>query len=88
MTVDFVKAYTTYEKISWKTEKCLTFPQGVSICDVDVTKGENEVKQLNQKFGDKVIFIKTDVSKEDEIQGICTYSKQTYKIAETHKTVN
>ncbi|PSN57413.1 hypothetical protein C0J52_07328 [Blattella germanica] len=43
--------------------------QGVSVCDIDVAKGEEEIHKLQQKYGkDKVIFIKTDVSKEEELE--------------------
>jgi NADP-dependent 3-hydroxy acid dehydrogenase YdfG len=35
-----------------------------------VEKGENEIKQLEKEFGkDRAIFLKTDVTKEDEIEG-------------------
>ncbi|KAJ9592841.1 hypothetical protein L9F63_015484, partial [Diploptera punctata] len=51
--------------------------QGLSICDVNVTKGETEVKQLQQEFGkSKAIFIKTDVTKDEEVQAAF---KQTIK---------
>jgi hypothetical protein len=45
--------------------------QGVAICDIKVEKGENEIKQLEKEFGkDRAIFIKTDTSKEDEVEGL------------------
>lgn len=44
--------------------------QGVVICDIQVEKGENVVMQLEKEFGKaRAIFLKTDTSKEDEIEG-------------------
>jgi NADP-dependent 3-hydroxy acid dehydrogenase YdfG len=44
--------------------------QGVAICDVKMERGENEIKQLEKEFGkDRAIFIKVDVTKEDEVEG-------------------
>ena len=46
----------------------------MSICDVEVTKGETEVKQLQQQFGkNKAIFIKTDVTKEEDVEGLFAF---------------
>ncbi|PSN50765.1 hypothetical protein C0J52_05938 [Blattella germanica] len=43
--------------------------KGVSICDVNTTKGQEAAEQLQNEFGkDKVVFIKTDVSIEDEFK--------------------
>ena len=36
---------------------------------MDVTNGQKEVKLLNQEFAGKAIFIRTDVSKEDDVEG-------------------
>lgn len=45
--------------------------QGVAICDIQDEKGNNETKQLEKEFGkDRAMFIKTDVSKEDEVEGL------------------
>jgi hypothetical protein len=45
--------------------------QGVAICDINVKKGEDEVKLLEKEFGkDQAIFLKTDVSKDDELEGL------------------
>ncbi|GFG36323.1 hypothetical protein Cfor_00848 [Coptotermes formosanus] len=44
--------------------------KGVVICDIQVEKGENVVMQLEKEFGKaRAIFLKTDTSKEDEIEG-------------------
>jgi NADP-dependent 3-hydroxy acid dehydrogenase YdfG len=45
--------------------------QGVAICDIQVEKGKNEIKQLEKEFGkERAIFIKTDVFREDEVEGL------------------
>jgi NADP-dependent 3-hydroxy acid dehydrogenase YdfG len=42
----------------------------VAVCDVDVRKAENAVKQLQTEYGaDRVIFIKTDVTNVAELEG-------------------
>jgi hypothetical protein len=42
----------------------------VAVCDVDVRKGENAVKQLQAEYGaDRIIFIKTDVTNVFELEG-------------------
>lgn len=44
--------------------------QNVAVCDVDVQKGENAVKELQTEYGaDRVIFIKTDVTNAAELEG-------------------
>ncbi|PSN39080.1 hypothetical protein C0J52_07356 [Blattella germanica] len=44
--------------------------KGVSICDVNPTKGQEAAEELKKEFGeDTVLFIKTDVSIEDESNG-------------------
>jgi len=44
--------------------------QNVAICDVDVQKGENAVRELQKEYGaDRVIFIKTDVTNVAELEG-------------------
>ena len=44
--------------------------QNVAVCDVDVRKGENAVRELQTKYGaDRVIFIKTDVTNVAEMEG-------------------
>lgn len=43
--------------------------KGVAICDINVENGESAIKRLEREFGkDQAIFLKTDVSKEDEIE--------------------
>jgi hypothetical protein len=45
--------------------------QGVAICDINAEKGESAIKHLEKEFGkDRAIFLKTDVTKEVEIEGI------------------
>jgi hypothetical protein len=40
------------------------------LCDIKVEKGEYAIKQLEKEFGkDRAIFLKSDISKEDEIEG-------------------
>jgi hypothetical protein len=42
----------------------------VAVCDVDVQKGENAVKELQTQYSrDRVIFIKTDVANVAELEG-------------------
>jgi hypothetical protein len=42
----------------------------VAVCDVDVRKGENAVRELQTEYGaDRVIFIKTDVTNVAELEG-------------------
>ena len=44
--------------------------QNVAVCDVDVRKGENAVRELQKEYGaDRVIFIKTDVTNVAELEG-------------------
>jgi hypothetical protein len=44
--------------------------QNVAVCDVDVPKGENAVRELQTEYGaDRVIFIKTDVTNVAELEG-------------------
>jgi hypothetical protein len=44
--------------------------QAVTIADVDAAKGEDSAKKLNTEFGgNKVIFIRTDVTKADQLEG-------------------
>jgi hypothetical protein len=44
--------------------------QNVAVCDVDVRKGENAVRELQAEYGaDRVIFIKTDVTNVFELEG-------------------
>jgi len=44
--------------------------QNVAVCDVDVQKGENAVRELQTEYGaDRVIFIKTDVTNVAELEG-------------------
>jgi NADP-dependent 3-hydroxy acid dehydrogenase YdfG len=44
--------------------------QNVAVCDVDVRKGENAVRELQTEYGaDHVIFIKTDVTNVAELEG-------------------
>ena len=44
--------------------------QNVAVCDVDVLKGENAVRELQTEYGaDRVIFIKTDVTNVAELEG-------------------
>lgn len=43
--------------------------KGVAICDINVEKAESAIKHLETEFGkDRAIFLKTDVSKEVEIE--------------------
>ena len=42
----------------------------MAVCDVDVRKGENAVRELQTEYGaDRVIFIKTDVTNVAELEG-------------------
>jgi len=42
----------------------------VAVCDVDVQKGENAIRELQKEYGaDSVIFIKTDVTNVAELEG-------------------
>jgi hypothetical protein len=42
----------------------------VAVCEVDVRKGENAVRELQAEYGkDRVVFIKTDVSNVAELEG-------------------
>jgi NADP-dependent 3-hydroxy acid dehydrogenase YdfG len=42
----------------------------VAVCDVDVWKGENAVRELQTEYGaDRVIFIKTDVTNVADLEG-------------------
>lgn len=43
-------------------------PQNIAILDIDEEKGTEFVKTLNETYNDKAIFIKCDVSKEEEIK--------------------
>ena len=44
--------------------------QNVAVCDVDVQKGENAVRELQTEYGaDRVIFINTDVTNVAELEG-------------------
>jgi len=46
------------------------FLQNVAVCDVDVRKGEDAVRELQTEYGaDRVIFIKTDVTNVAELEG-------------------
>jgi ribosomal protein S24E len=61
---------STLEHKNRKTVSNLVL-QGVAICDINVEKAESAVKHLETEFGkDRAIFLKTDVSKEVEIEGI------------------
>jgi ribosomal protein S24E len=62
--------YSTLEHKSRKTVSNLVL-QGVAMCDINVEKAESAIKHLETEFGkDRAIFLKTDVSKEVEIEGM------------------
>ncbi|PSN50784.1 15-hydroxyprostaglandin dehydrogenase [NAD(+)] [Blattella germanica] len=49
--------------------------KGVSVCDVNAMKGMIVIQELQEEFGkERVIFIKTDVTNEKEVEGICDES--------------
>lgn len=55
--------------------------QGVVIADVDVGKGDEAVNTLNGEFGaKKAVFIKTDVTKLDQLEGKFEEIFSLYKI--------
>lgn len=43
-------------------------PQNIAILDIDEEKGTEFVQTLNETYNDKAIFIKCDVSKEEDIK--------------------
>jgi hypothetical protein len=62
----------------------------VAVCDVDVRKGQNVVRELQTEYGaDRVIFPKTDVTNVAELEGnaetvemlgnFLTWTCQTFK---------
>lgn len=62
--------YSTLEHKNRRTVQNLVL-QGVAICDINVENGESATEHLEREFGkDRAIFLKTDVSKEDDIEGI------------------
>jgi hypothetical protein len=71
---------STFEHKNRETVRNLVL-QGVAICDFNVEKGESAIKHLENEFGkDRAIFLKTDVSKEDEFEGI-TPNNFSHKIS-------
>ena len=41
----------------------------MAVCDVDVQKGENAVRELQKEYGaERIIFIKTDVTNMEELE--------------------
>lgn len=45
--------------------------QGVTIVDLNESNGQTAVKELTEEFGpNRVIFVKTDVTKQDQFEGI------------------
>jgi hypothetical protein len=62
---------STLEHKNRKTVQNNPVLQGVAICDINIENGESAIKHLEKEFGkDRAMFLKTDVSKEDEIEGI------------------
>jgi len=54
--------------------------QNVAVCDVDVRKGENAVRELQKEYGaDRVIFIKTDVTNVAEMEDAFKKTHTTFK---------
>jgi len=54
--------------------------QNVAVCDVDVRKGENAVRELQTEYGaDRVIFIKTDVTNIAELEEAFKKTHTTFK---------
>ncbi|KAJ3648862.1 hypothetical protein Zmor_020633 [Zophobas morio] len=54
--------------------------KAVTIADIDVTKGEESAKKLNNEFGgNKVIFVRTDVTKADELEAAFKTTLNTWK---------
>jgi len=54
--------------------------QNVAVCDVDVQKGENAVRELQTEYGaDRVIFIKTDVTNVAELEEAFKKTHTTFK---------
>ncbi|KAJ9592491.1 hypothetical protein L9F63_015907 [Diploptera punctata] len=61
--------------------------KGVSICDVNVTKGETEVKQLQQLFGAaSAVFIRTDVTKQQDVQA--AFERTVKQFGGVHIVIN
>ena len=63
-----------YGRIRYKASFRISFDnlslQNVAVCDVDVRKGEDAVRELQTEYGaDRVIFIKTDVTNVAELEG-------------------
>ncbi|XP_069687834.1 15-hydroxyprostaglandin dehydrogenase [NAD(+)]-like isoform X2 [Periplaneta americana] len=53
--------------------------KGVAICDIDSTKGEAAIEGFNKEFGKgKTIFIKTDVTKQDNLEEAFKKTKDTF----------
>jgi len=56
--------------------------QNVAVCDVDVQKGENAVRELQTEYGaDRVIFIKTDVTNVAELEGNVEKDLNAWKLS-------
>ncbi|XP_067003613.2 15-hydroxyprostaglandin dehydrogenase [NAD(+)] [Anabrus simplex] len=54
--------------------------QKVSICDLDDSRGQITLKEIADEFGkDKAIFIKTDVTKPDELTAAFKKTIETFK---------
>jgi len=54
--------------------------QNVAVCDVDVRKGENAVRELQTEYGaERVIFIKTDVTNVAELEEAFKKTHTTFK---------
>jgi 15-hydroxyprostaglandin dehydrogenase (NAD) len=54
--------------------------KAVTIADVDAAKGEDSAKKLNTEFGgNKVIFIRTDVTKADQLEAAFKTTINTWK---------
>jgi len=54
--------------------------QNVAVCDVDIRKGENAVRELQTEYGaDRVIFIKTDVTNVAELEDAFKKTHATFK---------
>ncbi|RZC33904.1 adh short, KR and/or NAD binding 4 domain containing protein [Asbolus verrucosus] len=54
--------------------------KAVTIADIDATKGEDSAKRLNHEFGgNKVIFIRTDVTKADQLEAAFKTALNTWK---------
>lgn len=43
--------------------------QGVAIVDISDANGSTAITELNKSFEGRVIFIKTDITKEEELKG-------------------